>query len=257
MSWKDLSFEQKVHNAFGSQEVELVQATHSYLHAASRSYEEWAYFWSKRDDGSWAHAWGRMRGWDEIWYGNVANYDANCYGNYLKIFKLYPEVGGMDPRPLMVLSMHTLASGIVEVAEDGMSARAAFYTPGTLGSIINDDGKPGANSLWERYGADYVLEDGKWLFLHQQVCPDIMGDFDNVNTARNSYLMETGGIKPPDFGSQGQDDPLGYHIPPRTDEYMMHFGYSVVQTVQNSVPWPESYKTLDDDNTYTAPVLKS
>ena len=31
----------------------------------------------------------------------------------------------------------------------------------------------------------------------------------------------------------------------------LHNDWSLVQTVQNTVPWPEPYKTLDNDNTYT------
>ena len=43
--------------------------------------------------------------------------------------------------------------------------------------------------------------------------------------------------------------------PPVTDG-PLHSNYTPVQRVQDSVPWPEPYKTLDDHNTYTTPVLK-
>ncbi|MBQ9270277.1 MAG: hypothetical protein IJ206_12345, partial [Oscillospiraceae bacterium] len=31
----------------------------------------------------------------------------------------------------------------------------------------------------------------------------------------------------------------------------LHSNWSVTQTVQNTVPWPVPYATMDDDNTYT------
>ena len=31
----------------------------------------------------------------------------------------------------------------------------------------------------------------------------------------------------------------------------LHSNWSVTQTVQNTVPWPEPYATMDNDNTYT------
>ena len=38
----------------------------------------------------------------------------------------YPEVEGMDPRPLMECAVHMLASSIIEVAEDGTIRHVEF-----------------------------------------------------------------------------------------------------------------------------------
>lgn len=59
---RDMTISQRVTRAADSCELEKVLATHNYLHAASRSYEEWTTVWSKREDTSWAHSFGRMRG---------------------------------------------------------------------------------------------------------------------------------------------------------------------------------------------------
>ena len=42
--------------------------------------------------------------------------------------------------------------------------------------------------------------------------------------------------------------PLGG--PPCADPGPLHNNASMTQTVQNTVPWPEPYKTLDDENSY-------
>lgn len=91
---------------------------------------EWANIWAMNDDSSWAHAFGRMRGKDQIWYGSVTQYDQMAMENWLEMFRKYPEVGGKDPRPLMEASVHTLVTDVIEVAADGKSARGSFITPG-------------------------------------------------------------------------------------------------------------------------------
>ena len=39
--------------------------------------------------------------------------------------------------------------------------------------------------------------------------------------------------------------------PPVSDPGPLHMPYSVLKAPQDTVPWPEPYETLDNDNTYT------
>ncbi len=64
-----------------------------------------------------------MRGFKSIWMGSVVDYDAICIDNYRKVIENYPEVAGMDYRPLYNNAMHTLTNGSIEVADDGKSRR--------------------------------------------------------------------------------------------------------------------------------------
>ena len=118
-----LSLHQRIVNAAASQEVENVKARHTYYHGRADATGEWANIWAMNDDSSWAHAFGRMRGKDQIWYGSVTQYDQMAMENWLEMFRKYPEVGGKDPRPLMEASVHTLVTDVIEVAADGKSAR--------------------------------------------------------------------------------------------------------------------------------------
>jgi len=240
----NLSLHERIRNANASQQVENVKARHAYLHGRADSTGEWAQIWSRSDDCSWAHAFGRMRGFDQVWRGSVADYDKMAMQNACKLMDIYPETAGKDPRPLMECSVHTLVTDVIEVAEDGMSARGSFITPGVIHSTMNEDEKKYCFVLWERYGSDFVLEDGKWLYLHEHVCPDIMGDMDDTNWAMDEYKRITApkveDQEPPTLGN-----------PPVTDPGPLHMPYSVLAHPRNTVPWPEPYKTLDNDNTYT------
>ena len=169
--------------------------------------------------------------------------------NWIELIERYPEAGGKDPRPLMEASVHTLVTDIIEVADDGMSARASFITPGVIHSVLTAAGEKYCNVLWERYGADFVYEDGQWKYLHEHVCPDILTRLDYLNWAAEDYAR----LKDPN--SQGPP-PATLGSPPVTDPGPMHTPYSVLSKPQNTVPWPEPYGTLDNDNTYTSLIDK-
>ena len=244
-----LTLHERIRNANASQQVENVKAWHTYLHGRADATTEWAEYWSRSEDCSWAHCFGRMRGFDQVWYGSVADYDQMAMENYIEMREVYPEITGKDPRPLMECSVHTLVTDVIEVAEDGMSARGSFITPGVIHSCLNPDQKKYCHVLWERYGSDFVCEDGKWVYLHEHVCPDIVCSLDYTNWAAEEYARMTD-PNPPDamMPTLGQ--------PPCKDPGPLHMPYSVIGQPQDSVPWPEPYETLDNDNTYTPFVGK-
>lgn len=280
---EELSLHQRIHNANGSQEVENLKAIHAYTHGRNWPTEEWGYIWSTSDDCSWAHSFGRWRGFNLVYLNSVTEWDTTTLENYMQLYKLYPEVMGMDPRPLNFAAVHNLSSDVIEVAEDGGSARGAYLTPGTIFETLRPSQKRRAIFMWERYGADFVYEDGKWKYLHEQVCPDFQGNNDTANwgleayeSAMNPRMMGGPGGPPPGGGAPGDGAPGGgpggpggapggnpNGAPPPgggggggrdmmlSDPGPLHNEYSFFQTPQNTVPWPEPYKTLDNDNTYT------
>lgn len=242
---RNLSLSQRIWNCAATQEAEFVHATHTYLHARANATEEWSQIWSQDEDVSWAHAFGRMRGFKSVWNGSVTLYDVKATQRFQGAYEAMPEIGGFDIRPLMELSLHSLATDIIEVADDGKTARAFFLTPGLISSAVSDNGKRRCSGLWERYGADFIFEDGCWLFLHEQVCPDMGIGCDAGNPGMENYLKTKG-------GPGGPGGPGGLRtMPDCEDPGPLHSNWSVTQTVQNTVPWPEPYATLDNDNTYT------
>ena len=244
----ELSVHQRIKNAAASQEIEKIKATHSYLHGRADGASEMANLWSKSKNCVWAHTFGRMRGFDQVWFGYVTKYDKMSMENWLGMHEKYPEVGGKDPRPLMECSVHTLATDIIEVAADGMSGRGAFITPGVIHSRLTPGGERFCNVMWERYGADFVFEDGKWVYLHEAVCPDILSKMDAVNWAHDEFARVTDpNPEPPPPATLGE-------LPPLTDPGPLHLPYSVTGSPQDTAPCPEPYETLDNENTF-APLL--
>jgi hypothetical protein len=162
------------------------------------------------------------------------------------MFDKVPEIAWLtDFRSLGEVAMHSLSTDIIEVADDGQTARGFFLTPGVIASALTPDMTYRGFSLWERYGSDFVCEGGEWKYLHEQVCPDLSGTFDSANPGADAYRQLVNPA-PPDGSGMELDQDMRL-----TDPGPLHHNYTPVQTVQNTVPWPEPYETLDNDNTYT------
>ena len=69
----------------------------------------------------------------------------------------------------MECSVHTLVCDVIEVADDGKSARASFVTPGAINSTLDPDQEKWCHIMWERYGSDFVIDD--WTRITDTTIP--------------------------------------------------------------------------------------
>jgi hypothetical protein len=67
-----------------------------------------------------------------------------------------------------VMAVHALTTQVVEVAEDGKTARAVWTSPG-FESMPDASGEIGATWCWLKYGCDFIKEDGEWKIWHSHV----------------------------------------------------------------------------------------
>ncbi len=128
-----------------------LMSLHAWYHAAMQNDVELEKIWSNRPDVIWAQQSGYWKGMDHIkqYYGQKATPDTTT-GGYV---------------------WHTITSGVVEIAADRQTAKGVWYTPG-LGGKIPGEGKPNAGWMWEKYGVDFVREDGQWKVWHMKVYTD-------------------------------------------------------------------------------------
>jgi hypothetical protein len=222
----------------------------------------------------------------------VVNPEEGYYERYCNHILNYKGASYFDARSVGCTALHCLASGVIEVAEDGMSGRSCYLTPGTMMARMSPNKQRNGGFLWERYGSDFAYDttDGKWYYFHEHVCPDIGSEYGTKNWAMEMYDQEVTGRMPfgpppeeegkqegpggpggPDGGPGGPGGdagpggeghggaPGGYRPvkpkgamggPPCTDPGPLHNNAAMTQTVQNTVPWPVPYKTLDDQNSY-------
>lgn len=237
---RNLSLEQRLHNAEGVQAVEQYKAIHAYLHGCGYDREEFDLLWYHSDNTTWGHGFGRMIGWDEIYYDQAWNNERNHTVDTIEWEKTFNEMIGHDLRSVARSGAHALGSDVIEVADDGMSARSYYLTPGVLvGSVGFDDIHRGNVYMWERYGSEFIFVNGQWKWFHEQVCPDIWGFYDIGDWAHDNFNNLVAGI--PERGTQN---------PPKlSDARNIHSMFSLVNPVQRTVVPPVPYDTLSEENT--------
>ncbi len=151
-SARDMNGEQLARLAVDIHEINNLMSLHAWYHAALMHDVEIEEIWSKRDDiVLWFEASGRFDGPEAIKAG---------YGRTLS----REATRGF-------FSWHTITTPVVEVAADGETAKGVWYTPGIAGFF--PEGKSNFNWMFEKYGVDFIREDGVWKIWHMHVYSDI------------------------------------------------------------------------------------
>ena len=145
-------------------EICNLMSLHSWYHAAMRNDIECQEIWVSPTGefgktAIWAQTSGYWMGMDKI----MANYGSTT------------NKGAM-PDPKGGFIWHTITTPVVEIAEDRKTAKGIWYTPGIVGSY-STDGTNNTQWMWEKYGVDFVMENGKWKVWHMKVYTDFAAPF--------------------------------------------------------------------------------
>jgi len=116
--------------------------------------------WAQRDDSRVEMSWGVYDGYDGV---------RACYDKYHK-----ENLGDM----VGILPVHALTTPVIEVAQDGKTARAVWISPGFESHPDEENpGKAGCNWAWMKYGTDFICEDGVWYIWHMTTYGLFMTDY--------------------------------------------------------------------------------
>lgn len=153
-------------------QIQNMMSRRSFYHGAGQQAEELE-FYSRRPDISFGQNQGFRVGIENIAAAYKERYAKVRALELERISKLLPEVKNVpDNIGVGMFQFHTLTTPIIEVAEDGKTAKGMWYTPGAI-SGVTENGTLGANWIWEKYAIDFINEDGKWKFWHIIVVTDI------------------------------------------------------------------------------------
>ena len=170
--------------ALDQQAIQNIMSRHVMYHCYGLHEEEMLEIWvnepENRATASFGQNQGFYVGYDSIWEAYVDGHDTSwlstaksyCSKNNIdiegwtdeEILEVYGGVGQ--------LLLHVTTTAIIEVAEDGQTAKCFWYSPG----MIAESGQSG-NTIWEAYGVDFVKEDGEWKMWHLHMFTDFMGSF--------------------------------------------------------------------------------
>lgn len=240
-----------IHWAESCNEIEYEYSMHSYWNFRLRVRPDHVspMHWCKRDDIVAAHCFGALIGYDHAELGWSAGLRSGpMYEMLLRRFaelrKKYPELENKNLEGQC--GMHQVCTSVIEVAEDGLSARASFYTPGIMADNTNGTGFQSGCFMWERYGTDWIYdpERADWGTWHNQVAEDFSSDLDCENPASATYeqLMRTG-VTINDM--MGPTKPSGIDI-----QGPSHIAYSPVQVPQYTAQPPMPYDTISHTSQY-------
>lgn len=134
---------------------------YSYYHTASRN-QEYLDLWAKRDDDLLVMPFGTFTGYEGV---------KACY--------LDGHGDRSDEKTLDFLRggvfMHEMDTEVLEVAEDGQTAKGAWLSPGHetyVDRMPGGDGKAHAEWCWGKYAVDFIKDDaGEWKIWHMRLYP--------------------------------------------------------------------------------------
>jgi hypothetical protein len=163
--------------------VQNLMSRHEFMHAAGQNLEEIESFWVSRSGPHAQSATFGSPGWvmngiETISraYGQGSRADAEAARKALAEIdpkvKDQPEFFGAGAEWVM----HTSTTPVIEVAGDGKTAQGAWYSPGMGIMPKAENGKVAVQAMmfWEKYGVDFVKENGVWKIWHLQMAYDFV-----------------------------------------------------------------------------------
>ncbi len=211
-------------------EVQNVMSRHAYYHAAGLNIEEVDAIWVRRD-GEFASS---ATFASPRWVMNGIETVRGAYGeeNQRNRERALGALSRADPSVANSRenlgaghewAMHTNTTPIIEIAGDGRTAKGVWYSPG-MGLFTQVDGRDvrvQGTFFWEKYGADFVLENGQWRIWHLQMAYDFTPGLpeewtapltgDRAGTQRNQAPAVEAGERqqglPPGFSEPGYSYP--------------------------------------------------
>lgn len=243
--------------------IENLMSLHAYYHAADQNREELLNCWSKTrgDEIIWSQNFGRWQGMHKLmpmYAGDNKYTDAEWLKS--KIVKAHPEMEealkDIDGRALAEMPVHTLASPIIEVSADGMSAKGVWYTPGFALRHDYVNGTANVTWMWEKYGGDFIYEDGEWRFLRLLIGMDMVCGADDGCWTEPKKPMgpppeEKKEVDPDDpDGKRGKSPAMGGAVTVEKDEPGRYTDYKPTRIPTETPRLPEPFESLDKTWSY-------
>lgn len=237
MLYKNMTDEERIRRVWDVQEIKNVMGRHAYYHAYNMHEQEIDELWVQKPENmataSFGQNWGYQIGIALI-RENYADKNIKIYQKDLdKLCAADPTIENIpENRGIGSMLMHQISTPYIEVARDGQSAQALWYSPGQI--TMAHPGHVDALWMYERYGVDFLKEDGEWKIWHLFVGTDIMQPA-GADRAKQPVEAEEG------FGVGNDGDPetditLTYAF----EAYTARYNYQLYPAI------PEPYETFSD-----------
>ena len=225
-------------------QIQNLMSRRAFYHSVGQNERELA-LWAKKSPVRWAQNQGCWVGMAslKVYYDDVNRQMQQA--SLDKLSKLNPAIrNGPESRFVGNTILHTLTTPIIEIAADGKSAKGMWYTPGI--SLTTNAGKtPEGLWIWERYGVDFVKEDGHWAFLNVQVNTDFMNPLGKPLQRQGA---DAAGMGSEGGGAAPEAPPVKIPGPDIAKTLYQEFGATRVPSLTPRLPEP--YRTLAETFQY-------
>ena len=199
--------------ALDQQAIQNVMSRHVMYHCYGLHQEEMEQIWVQEPENKATASFGQnqgfMVGYPAIWEAYVDGHTESWLSSakqYCK--KKNIDIEGWSDEQILdlyggvgQLLLHVTTTAIIEVADDGQTAKCFWYSPG----LVAETGQSG-NAIWEAYGVDFVKEGDQWKIWHLHMFTDFTGSF-FVDLSKGASGGGQGGGQPaPDAGGQAPPD---------------------------------------------------
>lgn len=218
---------QMAQKAVDVQEIQNVMSMHEWYHAALENDVEVEKLWAQKTPGDvFAVNSGYLKGLDSI---------KKTYGSLWQL------------KGPGIFLWHPINSPVIEVAGDRKTAKGVWQTTGLVGAYKG--GKAEGAWLWEKYGVDFVNEDGKWKIWHMHVYTDVaipVGGRMDAAGVDNSGEAEEALENEQDMRAGRAIQWVSHADVPKRNYYEWS-----PQTVPHMIPKPpEPYRTFSETTSY-------
>ncbi len=191
-------------------EIENIMGRYSFFHTSMR-HLDYLKLWSKRDDCILDMPWGSYDGYKGV---------ERCY------LQDFGDRNAMDENQLKgIMMLYTVDTPIVEVAEDGQTAKGVWVSSGA-DTWREGDEHPQGYWRWGKYAVDFILENGVWKIWHMRFYPFFLTKYDVSWTEAPAYDWAFSPVTP----DRPRETPV-YH----------YDGQSVYPTGQPAIPTPYAH----------------
>lgn len=163
-----LTPQEEMQRIWDIEEVKKLMHKRVFLQTADKRDEELKTMWVSDPElmksASYGSNWGYYTGMDSI-----RNYYVNAHNEKLAKQKLE---NGADEENLGNFYVHPLTTGLVELAQDGKSAKGLWYSIGVEG-LANTEGSADVQWMLGKIAADLVKEEDGWKIYHLVVSTDV------------------------------------------------------------------------------------
>lgn len=240
-------------------ECQNLMSIHNYYHGVNHNLEELEAIWVSEDGpyadtATFSQPMGVWEGIDliKVFYGNPDTEDPD---------QSLDEMIENEPSdyPVGTMGIHLNTTPIIVVAGDGKTAKGVWYSPGPIFNYTgqkDEDGNDiaGGSVFMEKYGVDFVNEDGVWKIWHIQMYYDyvfnIAGDWTRPGMRPEGQGPRPGGPPPDDEGEGAPPGPMPQPIAPTRANPNPYEQWSPTRVSALEPRLPEPYYTFSETFSY-------